>query len=381
MSRRPRLSVVALAAALCLSVSACGSDESAKSASAGPISHGAADWAAVGAKKALSDTGTFVEAPTKAVKPAKGKKLMLVSCGQSISSCAFDVGGAAEAAKELGWKTTIYDTKGDPTTAATGIRSAIAGKYDGIFMYFMDCDYARVALQEAKDAKIPVVAAEAYDCDQIDKGAPSLYTHVVEYVEGDYEAHARAWGRAIADHAIWKQGGKSKALMFADDTARGNEPIVAGFRDEYKKCSECSLKLVEFPFSAFGTKLQGIAEQNLVKHPDVNTTLTTYEAISLEVAPAVRSSGRQILQYVGEGGQPGMDLIRSGVNGYGNGWPLDWEGWAVVDAFARLFNGEKPVPTGIGVQTFDKDNHTPESGRYVSPIDYQSMYRKLWGLQ
>lgn len=377
---RLRLSAIALVAAAGLAVAACGSETTSGSAD-GSKSNGAPAFAVQGADKALSPKGTFVEEPTKPIQPPKNKKLMLISCGQSISACAFDTGAAAEAAKELGWKTTLFDTKGDPTTAASGIRQAIAGKYDGIYYYYMDCDYARTALAEAKKAGIPVVAAEAFDCNQIDKGAPSLFTDTVHYVAGDYMAHARAWGRAIADHAIWKQGGKSKALAFLDDTSRGSRPILEGFQDEYAKCKDCELHVVKFPFSAFGTKLQSIAAQNLLKYPDVNTTLTTYEAISLEVAPAVRQSGRDILQFVGEGGEPGLDLIRQGINGFGNGYPLDWEGWAAVDALVRLIAGEKPVPSGIGFQTFDKDHYMPAKGRYVSPIDYRSMYRKLWGLE
>jgi ribose transport system substrate-binding protein len=387
MSRSRLTALVALAAAG-LAAGACGSASdtgtSTSSSASGGASGGASGapaFATTAAAKARSAQGTFVEAPTKPVTPPKDKRLMLLSCGQSISACAFDTGAAAEAAKALGWRATLYDTKGDPTNAAAGIRQAIAGRYDGIFMYFMDCDYARSALAEAKRAKIPVIAAEAFDCNQIDKGAASLFTYSVHYVEGDYNSYARAWGRAIADEAIAALDGKSKALAFADDTSRGNEPILQGIKDEYGKCDSCSLRIVRFPFSAFGTKLQGIAEQNLLKSPDVNTTLTTYEAISLEVAPAVRSSGRKILQFVGEGGEPGTQLIRQGVNGYGVGYPLDWEGWAVVDAFARLFNGEKPVPSGIGLQTFDKDDHTPASGRYQPPIDFRAMYRKLWGLE
>ncbi|MEI2701448.1 MAG: substrate-binding domain-containing protein [Baekduia sp.] len=379
---RIRFTLIALLAATGVAAGGCGGgDEKTSDTSSGSDSSGAPAFAVEGAKKSLSDQGTFIEAPTKPVKPAKDKKLMLISCGQAISACQFDTAAAAEAAKELGWKSTIYDTKGDPTNAATGIRQAIAGKYDGIFYYYMDCDYARAALEEAKKADVPVVAAEAFDCNQIEKGAPALFTHMVEYQAGTYVQHARAWGRAIADHAIWKQGGKSEALAFLDDTSRGSRPILEGMKQQYAKCDGCKLHVVEFPFSAFGGKLQSIAAQNLLKYPKVNTTLTTYEAISLEVAPAVRESGRDILQFVGEGGEPGLDLIRQGINGYGNGYPLDWEGWAVVDAFARIFNGEKPEPSGIGVQTFDKDNHMPDSGRYVSPIDYQSMYRKLWGLE
>jgi len=382
---RSRLSAIALLAAAGLAVGACGGETTSGASSGGgggdANANGAPAFAVEGAQKALSPKGTFVEAPTKPSKAPKGKKLMLLSCGQSISACAFDTGAAAEAAKALGWKTTLYDTKADPTNAAAGIRQAIAGGYDGIFYYYMDCDYARAALAEAKKAKIPVVAAEAFDCNQIDPGAPSLFTYAVHYVEGDYVTYARAWGRTIADHAIWKQGGKSKALAFLDDTSRGSRPILQGFKDEYAKCPECTLHVVKFPFSAFGTKLQGIAAQNLLKYPDVNTTLTTYEAISLEVAPAVRQSGRNILQFVGEGGEPGLDLIRQGVNGYGVGYPLDWEGWAAVDALVRIFNGEKPVPSGIGFQTFDKGHYLSPKGRYVAPIDYQSMYRKLWGVE
>lgn len=378
---RSRSTVLALLVAVGLTVSACGGDDDNSGSSGSSDSNGAPAFAVEGAKKALSAEGTFIEAPTKPVKPPKDKKLMLISCGQSISACQFDTAAAAEAAKELGWKSTIYDTKGDPTNAAAGIRQAIAGKYDGIFYYYMDCDYARAALEEAKEADVPVIAAEAFDCNQIEKGAPSLFTYTVHYEAGDYIAHARAWGRAIADHAIWKQGGKSKALAFLDDTSRGSRPILEGFKEQYAKCEGCEIHVVEFPFSAFGTKLQSIAAQNLLKYPDVNTTLTTYEAISLEVAPAVRESGRDILQFVGEGGEPGLDLLRQGISGYGNGYPLDWEGWAVVDAFARIFNGEEPEASGIGVQTFDMDNHMPESGRYVPPIDFKNMYRELWGLE
>lgn len=375
MSRR-RLMLVAAMLGMCLFLASCASSGSSSVSSSG----GKAAWADAAAQKDISRIGTFVASPTEAVSPPKSKKLMLVSCGQSITACQFDIAGAAEAASALGWKTTIFDTKGDSTLAATAVRQAIAGHYDGIYQYFIDCDYDRAALAEAKAAHIPVVAAEAFDCSQTSPGAESLFTYVVHYVEGDLVQHSLAWGRSIADYAISKSGGASHALVFADDTQHTNTPIVEGMQREYKRCGGCSLKVVRFPFAAFGSKLQSIAQEELLKNPSVDTVLSTYEAISLNVWPAVRTSGRKILLYVGEGGPSGMDLIRQGVNGYGDGWPLDWEGWASVDALARIFAGQKPVPTGMGVQVFDKAHNTPHSGPYASPVDYKSLYRKLWGL-
>lgn len=378
MLRSGRFYVIAsLVTAVSIALGACGGGDSTSGDSSGG---GVPAATAEIAKQALSAEGTFVEPSGDPVKTEPGKKLMVVSCGQAISACQYTTDAAIEAATELNWKTTLYDTKADPTNASVAIQNAIAQDYDGIFMYFIDCSYAKSALSKAKAAGIPVVAAEGYDCSELDSSAPSLFTYTVEYAEGSLRDHAYAWGQAIAAQAIDKLDGSSHALAFADDTAFGNQPLLDGMKEQYDKCDGCSFEVVTFPFSAFGTSLQRIAEQQLVKNPDVDTVLTTYEAISLEVEPAVAASGRDIYTFVGEGGEPGVELIRKGVYGFGNGWPLDWEGWAVVDAFARIFAGDQPASSGIGNQTFDADHYTPDSGRYVPPIDFRAAYRKLWGI-
>jgi ribose transport system substrate-binding protein len=369
----------------CLALAGCGGGSgSGSSGATGSESEAGSSnikYAQQATEEGLGPKGSFKKAPTKTVKPQSGKKLMVVSCGQTITACRFANGAVQRAAGELGWETTLYDTKGDYAASSTAIRNAVAGGYDGITMYFIDCSFAQAALQEAKEADIPVVTAEGFDCDEVNSGAPSLFTYQLEYALGDYEEYAKAWGRINADYAIANQNGESNALIFADDTAQANIPISEGEMEEYEKCDSCSAEIVKFPISDFGTALQRVAEQELLKHQDVNTVLTTYEAISLEVYPAVQASGREILVFMGEGGKPGLDLIREGANVYSSGFPLEWEGYGLVDALARIFNGEKPIATGIGLQLIDAEHSLPKSGPYKSPIDFEAMYRKLWGLE
>jgi len=56
------------------------------------------------------------------------------------------------------------------------------------------------------------------------------------------------------------------------------------------------------------------------------------------------------------------------------------EAWSAIDALNRLFQGATPVSSGIGVQIYDAEHNLPASGPYVSPIDYQSVYRAAWAV-
>jgi ribose transport system substrate-binding protein len=364
-----------------LGVAACGDDSDSTSGDTSASEGTSSEQVQQEVDTLLGAKGTYVEEPTESPTPPTGKKVTLVSCGQAISSCANSIGGAKEAADALGWKATIVDTKGDPATAQTGIRQAIASGTDGIYVYFLDCQYIRGALQDAKDAGVPVVTAEGYDCSQSDPGSPTLFTYNIHYNDNeDYIEHANGWGRSIGNYAIAAHDGKSNAIVFGDDTLLANKASFNGIEEAYADCDACTLEVVKFPLSAFGTSLQRIAEQELLKNPDVDSVLTTYEAVSLEVYPAVRASGKDILTFYGEGGEAGMDLLRENGNGFVSGWTVDWEGWAAMDALNRIFNGEDPVHTGQGIQLVDSDHNMTESGPFQSPIDFQSMYKQAWGV-
>ena len=87
---------------------------------------------------------------------------------------------------------------------------------------------------------------------------------------------------------------------------------------------------------------------------------------------------------MGEGGEASLEALRShkGV-AYGAGYDIGWEAWSAMDSFVRLFAGEEPVSSGIGIQLYDKDaegteTNVPTSGRYVPPFDYAKLYAEAW---
>jgi ribose transport system substrate-binding protein len=327
--------------------------------------------------------GTHKAPPTSGPKPQPGKNVWLISCGQAYSTCAIVMSAASDAAKQLGWKARVFDSKGDPTVAATGIRQAIAAKADGIYVYYMDCGALKQPLKEAKRAGIPVVASEAFDCDHNNPKAEPLYTYVVNYVQGTTEAWCRGYGAAAADYVIAKVGTKANTLLFQDDTTACGKPLAQGFAAEFKKCPDCKYSEILFPITAIGVDLQQRAEQALLKNPGANSIAVEYDAILVSgVSAAARASGRKLLVLAGEGGPAAMEAVRTGAADGGIGDANDWGGWSAMDSLNRIFNGQKPVPSGVGLQAYDKNHAVPKvkNETFQVNVDFKAAYRKAWGL-
>jgi ribose transport system substrate-binding protein len=334
--------------------------------------------------KLLGPKGSFEEFPTSSpVKPDPSRSIAIIDCGEEIGACKLEAEAAETAAQKLGWKTTVFDTKANPATANTGIRNALAEGVDGITMYLTDCQYIKAGLEEAKEAGVPVYAVEGKDCNETSQGSEPLYTAVMRYAEdmsfGEYQT---LFGKAAADYAISKADGKSNALAMLEE-APSIKFEQEAFEDAYAECEECELNVVNFPLSAYGTKLQGIAETELLRSPDINAFLPSFEAAALETYPAVQATGRgeEIATFVGEGNEGGLDLIREGTNTFAFNWPVKWEGWGAIDGLGRLFLGQEPVHTGQGAQLIDADHNLSAGGPAEVPVDFEAMYERLWGLK
>jgi ribose transport system substrate-binding protein len=351
----------------------CGS-ASHGSAGAGPSQAPAQMQADVA--KWLSHTGTYQPPPKNSPKPQPGKTIALISC---TITCQRPIAGAQAAAKILGWKTTVFNAGSDPTAAATGIRDAIAQKVDGIFVYYDDCKYIRSALEAAKAAGIPVVAAISLDCN------PPLFRWVVTYVPGNFIQFSVAWGEAGASYAIVHLHGDAHLMVVTDNVAKSSLAVAAGAQQAIAKCGGCKFYPVYFPAADFTTGIRGLVSQALLSHPDVNAVMVGYEAVlGLGAKQAVFSSGRKPVFGVGEGGDLSLEALRS-YNGvaFGTGYDIGWEGWSAMDGLNRIFAGQKPVDSGIGIQLYAKEANgktinVPKSGRYVPPYDYPKLYTEAW---
>jgi ribose transport system substrate-binding protein len=327
----------------------------------------------------LGTTGTYQSPPTTAPAHQLGKKIFLISCGQASDACSVPMAGAQKAIAALGWTSTLVDSQGDPAAESSGIRRAISEHADGIFMYYIDCSAVASALGEAKTAGIPVVAAEGVDCGA-DGSSPDLFTWAVTYAgDASYLDWVDQWSDAMVKYAIVHEKGKANILFVTDNEATGSKAIAASAKKVAAKCGGCSYDSLLVPFSAIGTSLQGQVQQRLLQHPSTNAVIPGYESILVGgVAAGVRASGlKGLLLSAAEGNTAATEVFTSGEASYGSGIPLEWEAYSGIDAFVRIFAGEKPVSSGIGVQLYDTTHNAPTSS-YRAPFDFEKVYEDAW---
>jgi ribose transport system substrate-binding protein len=389
--------VIVLLLLLSAAVAACGSSSSSSSSTGGSSSEAETTEAGGGSsfmaeteaavEMYLSPKGTFQAPPSTAPKPQPGKHIALVSCGSTvIPSCGLEIEGAKEAAEAMGWTTTIIDAKeGDPTTTVSGIEHAVAEGVDGIFTYYIDCQYIKQPLEQAKQAGIPVVNADGQDCSETESGAPSLFTYTVRYNSG--KGSFLEWIKEVfvaqAQYAVVKKEGKASVSFFTDNTSAAGQVAADAVKAYLEGCEECESQELLFPISDIGTNLQGKTETFFLKNQSVNAAIPAYSAILLGgLAAGAQGAGREILLSVAEGLPEGLDLIREEKAQYGYGLSYEWEGYAAIDSLNRIIDGQSPkVDSGIGVQLFDQEHNFPSGENWEPPFDFRALYRKAWGVE
>ena len=345
---------------------------------------GAANTSSANAALAALYKGTSTSPVTTAPKPTPGKKIWIISSGQSLDVAAQATGGAADGAKAMGWSAEIYDGKFQPNLYLTGVQQAIAAHADGIILYAIDCSYVKTGLQAAKQAKIPVVGIESQDC------SPSLETPLTyASAYGNFRGLELGWGAAGATWLATKVGSNATIIELKETDSEAVLLESQGFETAMKAaCPGCSIATVTFTAPDIGPGLQQKAQQALLQHPTATGLYAPYDALMTSgVAAAVQGSGRakQLNVISGGGSVPNLDLIRQG-----RGQNADlvfvsrWEGFAADDWLNRLFHGITPTAsnaeTGIGFQLVDKDHNLTPSGPVPSTVDFEAIYKKAWGV-
>lgn len=308
-----------------------------------------------------------------------GKKVLVMSCGQSQETCSVAADAQIAAAEAIGWETELVDFDSNFDAAQSQIRGAIAARYDGILTYGLDCPLVTKAVSEAHAAGVPIVAAEGQDCES------DGYDAIVSYSQGEFPEWFTAFGKKQGEVAIAKAGGEGKILVVRETDIPNLDFAYNGLIEAIEECGACEVvDTVEFVAADYGPKLEQKISQALVKNPDVDILTVPYDSVLLASAlPALRSSGRakDIVVAAAEGQSGLLDLIRDGsVVATGVAVAQGWEGWASVDALNRVFAGEEPVSSGIGLMAFDSDHNLPASGPFKFPIDYEAAYREVWGV-
>jgi ribose transport system substrate-binding protein len=398
----------AVAILVVVGIAACGSSSSSSggtsedaSTTAGTEPSGTTSEPTSGAEASKSDEsqqiwkesieGSNTPPESASIKPEPGKKITVVDYGlESYSGQAFKQ-GVEEAGKAAGWQVDVVDGEFSSNKQLTAIRKAVAEKVDGIAVYVMDCPTVQAGVEEAKEAGIPVVYTEGYDCSELKDGGPETgYTNgkynLLGGKSGSLEEYELLLGEVQAAGAIVENKGAAKSILMNETDSNVTLQITEGYERISEACGECTIeKTIDFVASEFGPPLQEKVEQALLQAPDANAVFGNYDDTITDAAgPAVRAAGRSESMYLtGSSGAPSMlELIRNGEADMSIGVSEVWNGWAAINRFVRLFGGNTKVPdTGIGIEIIDKDHNLPASGNdWVPNVDFKSAYEKAWGV-
>ena len=373
--------LTAVAAVAVLASAACGGSDSGTSAGSSggtsSTSTAALDTAYKGA------TGT---PPATTTKPKAGVKVWVISCGESVPSCATPVKAATEAATAAGWTANVCDGQLNPNGWGACVRQGISAKADVIVPVGIDCRDIKAPSEEAKEAGVMIVGGGGADCDA--SGGQKLWAS--ERLELDGYTIKQYWelnGKLNADWLIGKTNGKAQVLAVNFTDPLWGPWLTEGFTKELATCSGCKIvKQLDLTNNDFmsNTAVSKFSTA-LLQAPTADSVYVSVGGwMSGGLAQAIVSSGRAAKLNVttGFGDTANFDIIRNdrGQNAV-LGYSSSWGAWGSIDTAIRVLNGEKPLVQGDGMQMVDKEHSMPAAGQDFQPaVDYVAAYKKAWGV-
>lgn len=377
--RRAAFAVLAVLVTVALSACSATSNSNKTSTSSGTLSSYAKS------KLAASYKGDLGTPPTTAAKPKKGVTAWIVSCGQSVPSCAAPTAGFVQAAKAVGWTAKVCDGQLNPNGWGNCIRQAASAKADVVFPIGIDCASVEAPMEAAVKAGVKIIGAGASDCTATG-GKKVLSTERLQLANTSIKQYWENAGKVEADWLIGKTNGMAKVLALKFTDPVWGPWLYDGFAAEIKSCSGCTiLKTLGISNADTGNgQMTQKFSSALVQATNANAVWISVGGwMSGGLSSAIQSSGKagKLAVATGFGDASNMDLIRKADYTLGTlGYATPWGAYGSVDEAIRVLDGQQPVVEGDGYQMVDKTHNLPASGDYNGNVDYKAAYLKLWGV-
>jgi len=206
-----------------------------------------------------------------------------VKIGLSVSTLNnpffVDLANGAEAkANELGVELLVVDARDDPAKQLNDIEDLILQRVDMILVNPTDSDAIVSAIEEANDAKIPVITV-----DRSANGGKVLLHIASDNIAG---------GRMAGDFVAEKLGGKGKVieLVGVPGTSSARER-GQGFNEEISKYPDIEVVARQ---TANYNRSEGLTvmENLLQAYPDVDAVFAHNDEMALGALEAVKSAGK-----------------------------------------------------------------------------------------
>lgn len=325
---------------------------------------------------------TTWDGPTTGPKIAADKTIVVLAGDMKNGGILGVVSGIEEAAKAAGWTVRTIDGAGSISgrTAATG--QGIALNPDGIVIAGFDAVEQQAGLEQAKNAKIPIVSWHAGP-DIGPVPAAGLFANVT--------TDPMQVAKAAADWAYVDAGGKPGVVIFTDSTYTVAIAKADAMKAEIEKLGGTVVEYVDTPIAETSTRMPQLTTSLLQRHGDawthslaINDLYFDFMGPSLAAA-GIAGDGRPVNVAAGDGSESAYQRIRAGqFQAVTVAEPLTLQGWQLVDELNRAFAGEAwsgyvsplHVVTKENVE-FDggpKNAFDPENG-------YRDAYKGIWGVK
>ncbi|MEA2362405.1 MAG: ribose transport system substrate-binding protein [Thermoleophilaceae bacterium] len=378
------IAALACSAALLFAVG-CGGDDDSGSAGGNSGDKTAADGggndllaqAAEDAAKAKQAESSFEPwNPGPAPKPQAGTEVGALTCLQSVPACSRIADGYKAAIDAIGWSGRVLDGTADQSKQRSAMQSFLTADVDGILLAAIDPHGIDDLLDRAKQRKIEWNMAAGID--------PQPFGGVGESVDvtGGLKEAGRQLGAWVADDSK----GEAKILVFNSSDNPGLAVREAGFReylDQFEGISYVG-DTINVPFAQVGPPLQAQMQSLLQRYPagEIDYVFTPFDGFATFVVNAVTSAGRDDVKVLGFDGSPqNVDFIRNGEGQVATqATPWEWCTWLAVDNLNRAMQGEDVFDGGCPSQVLDKSNVPPKGELWMGNADYETEFRKLWGV-
>ena len=304
------------------------------------------------------------------------RTVVIIPCGMAAEGCARAARGTEEAAAVLGWETVLIDPAGDPSKMANAVLQAINLGADAIALQAIDAGTVLGPLTEAKKAGIAVVAFAGIDQDGVlDATIPSEES----FVDDGYNIAAAAYRMAGDRLNIIQMRADEFGVIV--NRATGTEKFIEECR---AAGGECSILAAEnFLVSNLTTQVPQQAVGQLRRNPDFDVLWVGYDAGLNFMIQGLEAAGLTDEGFAVsfDANVANLDIIREdGFEKATSGLPLEWVGWAEVDALNRLFQGEEPTDGNVRSKVLVREN-LPDAGAWEGDVDFRAAYRELWNVQ
>ena len=365
--------------ALALMISACSTADGASPSASDPGTELSAE-AQDALDTAYEGIGSSLD-ELEPTSPPEGLSFYVMSCGESVPTCAAPAAAMVDAAESAGWTGTIVDGKLSPEGFATAIRQAVAGGADVLVPVGISCSVAAAAFAEAKAAGVTIVGGGGVDdCD------PQLWDSARLWLpDPPVPTPFQAIGKLQADYTFGRTDGDVKAVVVNLSSNPWGQLVTDAYSAELEALGSGEvLEVVDIsdPESADGSYVQKIVSV-LLANPDANSLVMPTDGYLVNgLAAAIDQAGLadELIVVGGFGSEAALDMIRAGQPGITAtiGQAQIWESWGSIDTAIRVLNGQEPAFIGQSVQAVDADNNLPTAGPYDGSVDWKSKFLASW---